>query len=75
MPWLIEPSKNQLPVHTEDLMLHGFTYQDVIDTFHANVPSEQRNRESLRRTVKEMIEECEKEVWESFDLCWENILK
>ena len=78
MPWLYEPKHESakeylLPIHSEDMMMPGFTYKQFIDTFNASEPV--KTEDKLKEFICNYVKMMEREMWENYDLCREKILE
>lgn len=77
MSWLYEPKGKEneynLPIHSEDDMLIGFSFQSIIDGFNASV--EEKTENSLKQFIQNMIEMTVNNMWDDYELTREIILK
>lgn len=77
MGYIYEPEKDKgeysLPIHTDDFMMPGFTYQQIIDNVIAN--QKVRNEDAIKEEIHSMIHMVVVELWDSYELVKENLLK
>lgn len=58
----------KLPIHSEDSMLAGFTYQEIMDIAGANY-GYPLTEEKLKRTINSMVAVRIDDMWENWELC------
>lgn len=58
-------------VHSEDSLLAGFTYQDLMDVVRANCKVV--NKEAVELTLRQMAAEAIGHMWENFSIVHEQV--
>lgn len=77
MSWLYEPKGGKeeypLPIHSEDNMLTGFSFQSIIDSFNASV--NEKTEKNLKLFIQETVRITLDDMWDNYDLTREMLLK
>lgn len=77
MSWLYEPKGKEneysLPIHSEDNMLTGFSFQSIIDNFNASV--NEKTEKNLKLFIQETVRMTLDDMWDNYDLTREIFLK
>lgn len=75
--WMYDPENGNgiynLPIHENDTMLGGFTYRHIIDIARANL-KKPISDEQMKTQIIEEVNMLLEDMWESYELCKENIL-
>ena len=67
--WLYDGEKGyDLPIHSADNMLQGFTFQHIMDIAAANY-GYPLTEENLIKTIKEELEKEIEDMWENWEIC------
>lgn len=66
--------KYSLPIFTNDNAIGAYTWQYLIDVYVANYGHD-ASEKKFKRHLKEFLTMIEEDVYDTFDLCKENILK
>lgn len=64
-----------LPIHERDLMVSGFSYKYIIDTFIASTKEEERTEENLWKHIKGCFQELRNELEENWELCKDGMME
>lgn len=75
MSWLYEPKEEKypLPIHSEDNMLTGISFQSIIDSFNASV--NEKTEKNLKLFIQETVRMTLDDMWDNYDLTREMLLK
>ena len=77
MSWLYEPkekeSEYKVPIHSEDNMLTGFSFQSIIDSFNAS--EKEKTEKNLKLFIQNMVRMELDDMWDNYDLTREMLLK
>ena len=76
--WLLDANLSMgvdCVVDSSDDMLHGFSYEHIINTFISAYPEEKRTRENLRRHIQKELEMRKTDMWQNFTLFADEMLK
>mgnify|MGYP004509690329 FL=1 len=83
MSWLYDPYEDErngkefkynLPIFSEDTLLLGFTYRQIMDEVIANYGHNVTERE-IRKQVREHLEMVKENMEENLMLCIDNMVK
>ena len=77
MSWLYEPkekeSEYKVPIHSEDNMFTGFSFQSIIDSF--NVSEKEKTEKNLKLFIQNTVRMKLDDMWDNYDLTREMLLK
>lgn len=81
--WLFDGNEYVSPIHTEDEMMIGISYQHLMDVCKANatyLKGKKKNpgytyRDALKDDLKEYIEMIVENTWEEFSLCADKMVE
>lgn len=83
MSWLYDPEKDErngkefeynLPIHSEDTLLLGFTYRQIMDEVIANYGHNVTERE-IRKQISDDLEMIKENMEENLMLCMDGMVK
>lgn len=72
--WLYENPTQGLYIHSQECMMHIFTYQDLMDIAVANY-GRPMTKEKLRKALREQINMVLEDLKESYDLCEDAMIR
>ena len=81
--WIFDGNENILPIHIDDEMMIGCSYQYLIDVTKANatyLKGKKKNsnytyKDALKANLKEYIDMVVENTWDEFELCSDNMAK